>query len=129
MRMDTQPSRNEAVMLVGVVTHSDWNLVGVANLNETVGSPEVPASLLCNQFRSSGKLNPRCRRHFVSEDVPLSVIYHRKYWKRLTCSIVGFPGGSDGEESACSVGDPGSIPGLGRRPLEEGMATHSSILA
>ena len=26
----------------------------------------------------------------------------------------GFPGGSDSKESACSVGDPGSIPGLGR---------------
>ena len=29
---------------------------------------------------------------------------------------LGFPGGSDGEESACNVGDPGSIPGLGRSP-------------
>ena len=38
------------------------------------------------------------------------------------------PGGSDGKESACSVGDPGLIPGLGRS-LEKGMATHSSILA
>ena len=37
-------------------------------------------------------------------------------------------GGSDGVESTCSVGDLGSIPGLGRS-LEEGMATHSSILA
>ena len=25
-----------------------------------------------------------------------------------------FPGGSDGKESACNVGDPGSIPGSGR---------------
>ena len=24
----------------------------------------------------------------------------------------GFPGGSDGKESACNAGDPGSIPGL-----------------
>ena len=28
----------------------------------------------------------------------------------------GFPGGSDGKESACNAGDPGSIPGLGRSP-------------
>ena len=27
-----------------------------------------------------------------------------------------FPGGSDGKESACNVGDLGSIPGLGRSP-------------
>ena len=28
----------------------------------------------------------------------------------------GFPGGSDGKESACNVGDLGSIPGSGRSP-------------
>ena len=81
---------------------------------------------------------------------------------------MGFPGSSGGKEYACSVGDPGSISGLGRSsgegigyplqyswaflvaqsvknlpamwetrvqslgwedPLEEGMATHSTILA
>ena len=30
----------------------------------------------------------------------------------------GFPGGSDGKESACNVGDSGLIPGLGRSPGE-----------
>ena len=30
----------------------------------------------------------------------------------------GFPGGSDGKEYACSAGDLGSIPGLGRSPKE-----------
>ena len=29
---------------------------------------------------------------------------------------MGFPGGSDGEESACNAEDLGSIPGLGRSP-------------
>ena len=29
-----------------------------------------------------------------------------------------FPCGSDGKESACNVGDMGSIPGLGRSPGE-----------
>ena len=42
--------------------------------------------------------------------------------------FLGFPGGSDGEESACSTGDLGLIPGLGRLP-REGNATHSSVLA
>ena len=40
----------------------------------------------------------------------------------------GFPGGSDSNESTCSVGDLGSIPGSERFP-GEGMATHSSVLA
>ena len=38
-----------------------------------------------------------------------------------------FPG-SGGKGSACNVGDLRLIPGLGR-PLEKGVATHSSILA
>ena len=32
---------------------------------------------------------------------------------------MGFPGGSDGKESACNAGDLGSIPGLGRSPRKE----------
>ena len=31
----------------------------------------------------------------------------------------GFPGGSDGKESACNMGDLGSIPGSGRAPLRK----------
>ena len=33
-------------------------------------------------------------------------------------TYMGFPGGSDGKESACNAGDLGSIPGLGRSPGE-----------
>ena len=32
---------------------------------------------------------------------------------------LGFPDGSDSKESACNVGDPGLIPGLGKFPGEE----------
>ena len=39
--------------------------------------------------------------------------------KCISVTLHGFPGGSDGKESACSVGDLGSIPGLGRSPGEE----------
>ena len=45
-----------------------------------------------------------------------------------TC-IWGFPGGSDGKESACNAGNPGSVPGLGRSPGEEnGYPFHYSCL-
>ena len=33
-------------------------------------------------------------------------------------TIMGFPGGTDGKESAFNVGDPGLIPVLGRSPGE-----------
>ena len=44
------------------------------------------------------------------------------------CVCMYIPGGSDGKESACNAGDPGSIPWVRQDPLENGMATHSSIL-
>ena len=49
-----------------------------------------------------------------------------EFWSSV--QYEGFSGVSDSKESACSAGDPGSIPGSGRSPEEE-MATHSSILA
>ena len=42
-------------------------------------------------------------------------------------TLVCFPGGSDGKESACNAGDLALIPGSKRSPGEE-MAAHSSIL-
>ena len=54
-----------------------------------------------------------------------------KIWRRdrlPTPVFLSFPGGSDGKESAFSVGDLDLIPGW-EDPLEEGMATHSSILS
>ena len=41
---------------------------------------------------------------------------------------MGFPCSSVSKESACSAGDPGSLPSR-EDPLEKEMATHSSILA
>ena len=51
-------------------------------------------------------------------------------WSNLNMDemVEGFPSSSAGKESACNVGDLGSIPRW-KDPLEEGMATHSSILA
>ena len=43
-----------------------------------------------------------------------NIILHDIYFYCICC----FPGGSAGKESACSVGDLGLIPGLGRSPGE-----------
>ena len=40
------------------------------------------------------------------------------FYFKLIKVTKGFPGGSDGKESACNVGDLGSIPGSGRSPVE-----------
>ena len=54
-------------------------------------------------------------------------------WQSLTPNSTypqegNFPGGSDGKESACNAGDPGSNPGSERYP-GEGNAIHSRIFA
>ena len=72
----------------------------------------------------------------VAHQAPLSKGFSRQeYWSGLPCSpsgdlfdpgikfaspisSAGFPCGSAGKESACNVGDLGSIPGLGRSPGE-----------
>ena len=66
------------------------------------------------------------------ENLVMLLLIH--FVKALIYLIMGFPGGSDGKESACYVWDPGLIPGLGRSAgdlstPEKGMATLSSILA
>ena len=46
----------------------------------------------------------------------------------LLARLLGFPDGSDNKESSCNAGDSSLLPGQ-EDPLEEGRATHSSILA
>ena len=43
----------------------------------------------------------------------------RKHFFSTLNMAQGFLGGSNGKESACKAGDPGSIPGSGRSPGEE----------
>ena len=61
----------------------------------------------------------------------LNQYIQKLYQKPLVC--LSCHNGANVKECDCQcrldVGDAGLIPGLGRFPLEEGMATHSSFLA
>ena len=51
------------------------------------------------------------------QEIPFDSWVGKMRWRRdglPTPVFLGFPGGSDGKESACNVGELGSIPGLGR---------------
>ena len=48
----------------------------------------------------------------------ISVSRLHKCFSLSKASVWGFPCGSDGNESACNVGNPGLIPELGRSPAE-----------
>ena len=49
-----------------------------------------------------------CQDSLASSKYILKAIY--------SCTLLGSPGSSDGQESTCNAGDPGSIPGSGRSP-------------
>ena len=51
-------------------------------------------------------------------DFPIPLYPHIYIYSLPHSKHRAFPGGSDGKVSACSVGDPGLIPGLGRSPGE-----------
>ena len=62
--------------------------------------------------------------HWISLGSPYSHLEARNHWWFWYFLFIdttgdGFPGGSDGKESACNVGDLGSIPASGRSPGEE----------
>ena len=54
----------------------------------------------------------------TTERLNNNVFLERRWELSLVRRAHGFPGGSDGKRSACSAGDQGSIPGLGRSPGE-----------
>ena len=60
--------------------------------------------------------SPACRE----DSTLIPIIWHLPVvwmpFQGLTNTIMSFPGGSDGKESACNAGDLGSIPGLRRSP-------------
>ena len=98
------------------------------------GSPFVLQNKIAFSFHK-GKTLPIEKRERKEERKQIKITHNsanrRKLFSNVFGMCVGFPGGSNSEESACSTGnteDEDSIPGLERSP-EEGMATHSSILA
>ena len=85
-------------------------------------------------FLSLGDLKPQHPMLNESKYIGISILQSTSYFRSHLTSILfisvgnvltrnraaseGFPGGSNGKESACNAGDPGSIPGLGRSPGE-----------
>ena len=70
-------------------------------LATTRGSPHTAIKTQCSQQQISQSL-----------EIPKQIN------NKELCIAQDFPGGSDGKESACNTGDPGSIPGSGRSPGE-----------
>ena len=72
--------------------------------------------LLQGIFLGQGS-NPRLLYLLHWQVCPLPLCHLGKHHTYLSLYInIGFPGGSDGRESACNAGDLGSIPELGRSP-------------
>ena len=68
-------------------------------------------SQLSHLYVTTGKTIALTSRTFVGKGMSL-------LFNMLSRLVMGFPGGLEGETSACNAGDPGSIPGSGRSPGE-----------
>jgi len=74
------------------------------------------------------KIRLQCRRPWFNPRNRPGIVWRRD--RLPTPVFLGFPCGLGGKESACNVGDLGSIPGLGRSPGEgKGYPLQYSALA
>jgi len=89
-------------------------------LNIPKTSPKFPHDQQGKRGRDPHDIKKGKMRHL---DIESPILFPLPYFLLRT-----IPCGSAGKESACNVGDLGSIPGLGRSP-GKGNAAHSSILA
>ena len=89
--------------------YSPWNSPGQ---NTGMGSLSLLQGIFLTQGSNPGL--PLCRQILYQLSHTRKALYEKNY----THITLGFPGGSDGKESACNVGDLGLIPGLGRSPGE-----------
>ena len=57
----------------------------------------------------------------IGNKTHFELILAQSHFHELQIAFIlrGFPGGSDGKQSACNAGDLGLIPGWGRYPGEE----------
>ena len=76
---------------------------------------------LSHLYMTTGKTVALTRRTFVGKVMSL-------LFNILSRFVMGFPGGSDGKESACNEETQAQFLN-GENPLEKGMAIHPSILA
>ena len=68
---------------------------------------------------SQGQGSPVARRLWGRAELHIRLKGFSSSSSNGTAAVLpGFAGGSDGKESACNAGDPGSIPGSGRSPGE-----------
>ena len=72
----------------------------------------VPASWGCCELENCPA------RYVLRESWSQQLVRKLKLYKHQALQTLGFPHSSVSKESACSAGDPGSIPGLGRSPRE-----------
>ena len=97
-----------------VVKNSFANARDMCSIPRSGRSPGVENGYL---LQCSCRGNPMDRENWWATVHEFVRVRHDRL--KLTFPFIGFPGGSDGKESACHAGSLDSIPGLGRSPGEQ----------
>ena len=80
-------------------------------------SHEIKRCLLLERKVEASLIAPLVKNPPAMQETLVNSCVGKVFWRRGRLPIpvfLGFPCGSAGKESACNMGDPGSIPGLGR---------------
>ena len=89
--------------------------------------PYDPCFFKCNQLLAWSLL--KGKSHSTTSGARISSFHYQSLGAFLLNKLLGLPCGSAGKESACNVGDLGSVPGLGKSPGEgKGYPLHYSDL-
>ena len=82
---------------------------------QTQAAPWLPFCVLLGGWAWKLFADPAATWFVLRRAVGFGTPVDGPLWK-VEYEYWGFPGGSDGKESACNAEDPGSIPGSGRSP-------------
>ena len=103
------PKRLEALL---VCHQAQQILCSMYNIMNKPSKTIFMRSLISLTFSPILNVYPSTSQFFCSSNTNSHVIF------KIYLEFLGFPDGSDGKESTCSVGDPDSFPGSGRSPGE-----------
>ena len=105
-------------LLPGRNNNYDWNQDESVIKNLTTKKSSILTGFTSKFYQTFKELIPILLKLFQKQEETHPNSLYKGSINCMPKSDRGFPGVSDGKESACNVGDSGLIPGLGRSPGE-----------
>ena len=111
--------RAQSAAAPGSLSEWPWPFLSVLHPQQHLGTSQAPYTSGPLQFPESQPTASPSFFHPLVKRIRIRKAFCDCRVKLHPSTVpLGFPGGSDGKEATCNVGDPGSSPGSGRSPRE-----------